>query len=88
MAYGTINLPNNSGYHQVSLNTWILHGNLNQETLSYFLSTKPMMNTSDPVSSNLENRKLLITKPGPTLHISFEVILRNFSYHNISGQRK
>jgi hypothetical protein len=45
-----------------------------------------MMNTSDPVSSNLENRKLLITKPGPVLHLSFEVMFKNFSYHYITGQ--
>lgn len=45
-----------------------------------------MMNSSDPVSSDLENRKVLITKPGPTIHISVEVILRNFSFHSIRGK--
>ena len=45
-----------------------------------------MMNSSDPVSSNLENRKVLITKPGPTIHVNVEVILRNFTFHSISGK--
>jgi hypothetical protein len=45
-----------------------------------------MMNSSDPVSSNLENRKLLITKPGPILHLSFEVLFKHFLYHHLTGQ--
>jgi hypothetical protein len=53
----------------------------------YFLDTKPMMNSSDPISSNLENRKNLITKPGPTIHVSLEIILRNFCFHSISGHK-
>ena len=44
-----------------------------------------MMNTSDPVSSNLEYRKHLITKPGPKIHLSVEIILRNFGFHCISN---
>jgi hypothetical protein len=44
------------------------------------------MNSSDPVASNLENRKHLITKPGPLIHLCVEVILRNFSFHSISGK--
>jgi hypothetical protein len=47
-----------------------------------------MMNSSDPISSNLENRKNLITKPGPTIHLNLEVILRNFGFHSISGYKK
>ena len=91
VSYGCINLPNSPGYHELTFETWILNGNLTQETLSFFLSnylniildTKPKMNTSDPVSSNLDNRKLLITKPGPTIHLTVEVILRNFTFHSI-----
>jgi hypothetical protein len=44
------------------------------------------MNSSDPVSSDLDNRKQLITKPGPKIHINVEVILRNFTFHSISGK--
>ena len=44
------------------------------------------MNSSDPVSSNLENRKFLITKPGPKIHLGVEVILRNFALNSVSGQ--
>ena len=44
------------------------------------------MNIADPVSSNLELRKYLITKPGPKIHLQLEVMLRNFSFHSISGQ--
>lgn len=38
VSYGCVNLPNSAGYHEINFNTWILHGNLNQETLSFFLS--------------------------------------------------
>jgi hypothetical protein len=88
-------LPNTFGYHEIKFDTWILHGNLSQETLGFFLSkqsylcdyidTRPMMNTSDPVSSNLENRKNLITKPGPTIHVNVEVLLKNYTFHSLSG---
>lgn len=47
-----------------------------------------MMNSSDPISANLENRKNLITKPGPTIHINVEVIMRNFKFHSIYGNKK
>ena len=58
------------------------------EFFSYNLTidTKPMMNSADPVSSNLDNRRALITKPGPKIHLSVEVILRNFTFHSISGK--
>jgi hypothetical protein len=45
------------------------------------------MNSNDPVSSNLDNRKYLITKPGPKIHIGVEVILRNFAFHSVTGQK-
>ncbi len=45
-----------------------------------------MMNCSDPVASDLDNRRVLITKPGPTIHLNVEVILRTFSFHSISGK--
>lgn len=38
MSYGVITLPNSAGFHELSFNTWILQGNLQQETLSFFLS--------------------------------------------------
>jgi hypothetical protein len=63
-----------------------LHGNLKQETLSFFLDTKPMMNSSDPVASDLENRRVLITKPGPTVILSVEVILKYFKFNSISAK--
>ncbi len=38
LSYGCVTLPNTTGYHELSFDTWVLHGNLNQETLSFFLS--------------------------------------------------
>jgi hypothetical protein len=102
-------LPNSSGFHEITFNTWILQGNLQQETLGFFLSilyyflislfiseknyllfyldSKPMMNTSDPVSASLDQRKYLITKPGPAIHLNVDVILRNFTFNSISGKK-
>lgn len=31
-------MPNTAGFHELSFNTWVLQGNLHQETLSFFLS--------------------------------------------------
>lgn len=45
-----------------------------------------MMNTSDPVSSSLDQRRYLISKPGPVIHLNVDVILRNFSFNSISGK--
>ena len=49
------------------------------------MSSKPKMNTSDPVTNNLDKRKYLIIKPSPKVFITVEVILRNFSFHSLSG---
>ena len=51
------------------------------------MSSKPKMNTSDPVTNNLDKRKYLIIKPSPKVYITVEVILRNFTFHSLSGVR-
>lgn len=85
-SYGVTSLPNTKGFHEVSFNTWILRGNLKTEILSYYLNTKPKMNTSDPISLNLKDRKDLFTKPGPIVHVNCEVMMRNFYFNSITGQ--
>lgn len=86
MAYGVTTLPNTTGFHELEFNTWILQGNLKTEILGFFLETKPKMNTLDPISLDLNDRKELLTKPGPVVHINCEVLLKNFYFHSISGQ--
>ena len=54
----------------------------------FFLESKPMMNTSDALDPDLEKRSNIISKPGPKLHISCEVITRNFEFHSISGREQ
>jgi hypothetical protein len=54
----------------------------------FFLESKPMMNTSDALDANLENRSNIISKPGPKIHLTCEVITRNFEFHSISGADK
>lgn len=87
VSYGTTILPNTSGYHEIEFETWSLKGNVTQETLCFFMGSKPLMNTSDPVNSNLDKRKAIISKPGPKVHLTVEVILRNFSFHSLSGAK-
>jgi len=38
VSYGVVILPNTMGFHEITFDTWILQGNLQQETLSFFLS--------------------------------------------------
>lgn len=78
-------LPNTSGFHQIEFETFSLKGTYSQEILGYFLESKPLMNTSDPVTSYLDNRNFIISKPGPKIQLNVEVILRNFSFHSLSG---
>ena len=54
----------------------------------FFLESKPIMNTSDAVDPNLNIRKNIVSKPGPKILISCEVILRNFGFHSISGNNQ
>ena len=88
LSYGTTILPNTNGYHEIEFQTWCLRGSSENEKLGFYMGSKPLMNTSDPVSSNLDKRKWLISKPGPKIHLTFEVILRNFTFHSLSGVRK
>jgi len=88
LSYGTTILPNTKGYHEYDFQTWCLKGSLTNEAMWFFLGSKPIMNTSDAVDANLMNRKNIISKPGPKVKISCEVILRNFGFHSISGAAK
>lgn len=82
LSYGTMNLPSEPGYHECSFDTWSLHGNVWQETLSYFLDSKPMMSNSESISHDLDLRNWLITKPGPKVHLGVEVLMKNFTKEN------
>ncbi len=86
LSYGVTTLPNTSGYHELDFNTWTLQGNLKNEIIGFFMNSKPKMNTVDPLSLNLNERKELLSKPGPTVHITCEVLLKNFYFHSITGQ--
>ena len=81
-------LPNTKGYHEIEFQTWCLKGALSDETMWFFLESKPMMNTSDALDPDLNMRSNIISKPGPKVHISCEVITRNFEFHSISGHDK
>lgn len=84
LSYGTIILPSAPGHHEIEFDTWTLHGNMWQETQSYFLDSRPIMNKSDPIASNLQLRNWLITKPGPRIHLSIEAIMKNFNKADLS----
>ena len=88
LSYGTTVLPNTKGYHEIEFPTWCLKGSLSDEAMWFFLESKPMMNTSDAMDPDLDKRSNIISKPGPKLHISCEVITRNFEFHSISGGDK
>ena len=81
-------MPNTKGYHEIEFQTWCLKGSLSDEAMWFFLESKPIMNTSDALDPYLNRRKNIISKPGPKLLISCEVILRNFGFHSISGAAK
>ena len=88
LSYGTTILPNTSGYHEIEFQTWCLKGSLTDEAMWFFLESKPIMNTSDALDPHLNIRENIISKPGPKLLISCEVITRNFGFHSISGASK
>lgn len=78
LSYGTAPLPNTSGYHNFSFDTWTIHGKRDEETLTYFLDSKPSVNSNSIVAEKLDLRSLIVTKPGPKVHICCEVLMRNF----------
>ena len=85
LSYGTCLLPNTSGYHEIEFDTWQLGENIYNETLSFFMESKPNLSGMDPVNSDLSDRVNIVAKPGPKVHINVEVILRNFSFQVLSG---
>lgn len=85
LSYGVAILPNLKGYHVIEIQTWCLKGALTDEAMWFFLESKPIMNTKDPLNGDLSNRKNIISKPGPKVKISCEVIPRNFGFHSLSG---
>ena len=84
LSYGTGVLPNTQGYSEIEFQTWCLKGSLTDETLWFYMDSKPLMNASDPLDANLLKRKNIISKPGPKVLLSCEVITRNFGFYSIS----
>ena len=78
LSYGGMNLPTTKGFHKVSFDTWVLHGDSEKETFSYFLDSKPTMSNSGPIFRKPELRNKFITKTGPKIHLEIEVLLKNF----------
>lgn len=85
LSYGVCVLPNLKGYHTFDVQTWCLKGGMTNEAMWFFLESKPLMNSKDPMTGDLSDRSGIVSKPGPIVKISCEVIPRNFTFHSLSG---
>ena len=87
-SYGVMTLPSAPGFHEINFSTWSIHGNLDRELLGFFLDSKPIMSTLEPISKNTKKRMSLITKPGPVVSVEVEVIFKNFGTTNLREMMK
>lgn len=85
LSYGTCYLPNTKGYHELEFQTFCLKFSVADEALWCQLNSKPLISMSDPMDPNLIKRNFLLSKPGPKVKVTCEVILRNFTFHALSG---
>eukprot|EP00397_Hematodinium_sp_SG-2012_P048436 GEMP01055485.1.p1 GENE.GEMP01055485.1~~GEMP01055485.1.p1 ORF type:complete len:234 (+),score=42.78 GEMP01055485.1:50-703(+) len=82
VSYGVLCLPNTVGHHEMKCRTWSVKGSTYDEVTAHFVGSKPQL--VDPLAvidarlSLNPERAGLLTEPSGTVHVSLDVILRNF----------
>ena len=83
IAYGVVNLPNQTGTFELEVPTWRPMRGWSEESFNFYLGGPPKLVNSDPVVKNLESRRYLTSMSSGTIHISCDVLMKGFADQNI-----
>jgi Ciliary basal body-associated, B9 protein len=87
IAYGVINLPNETGSFELECPTWRPMSGWREESYSYYLGGPPKLVNSDPIVRDLNQRRFLTSMSSGTVHIHCEVLMKSFRESYISGDK-
>ncbi len=87
IAYGVINLPNETGSFELECPTWRPMSGWREESYSYYLGGPPKLLNSDPIVRDLNQRRFLTSMSSGTVHIHCEVLMKAFRDTYISGDK-
>jgi hypothetical protein len=87
IAYGIVNLPNETGSFDLEVPTWRPMSGWREEAYSYYLGGPPKLVNSDPIVRDLNQRRYLTSMSSGTIHIHCEVLMKAFRDSYISGDK-
>ena len=87
IAYGVMNLPNETGSFELECPTWRPMSGWREESYSYYLGGPPKLVNSDPIVRDLNQRRFLTSMSSGTVHIHCEVLMKSFRDAYISGDK-
>ena len=87
IAYGVINMPNETGSFELECPTWRPMSGWREESYSYYLGGPPKLLNSDPIVRDLNQRRFLTSMSSGTVHIHCEVLMKAFRDTYISGDK-
>lgn len=87
IAYGVINLPNETGAFDIECPTWRPMSGWREESYNYYLGGPPKLVNSDPIVRDLNQRRFLTSMSSGTVHIHCEVLMKAFRDCYISGDK-
>ncbi len=87
IAYGIVNLPNETGSFDIECPTWRPMSGWREESYNYYLGGPPKLVNSDPIVRDLNQRRYLTSMSSGTVHIHCEVLMKAFRESYISGDK-
>ena len=85
IAYGILNLPNETGAFDLECPTWRPMTSWYEESYNFYLGGPPKLVNSNAVVKNLDQRRFLTTMSSGTVIVHCEVLMKSFREQNISG---
>lgn len=87
IAYGVVNLPNETGAFDIECPTWRPMTSWREESYNFYLGGPPKLLNTDPIVRDLSQRRFLTSMSSGTVIIHCEVLMKAFRDQNISGDR-
>ena len=85
IAYGIVNLPNETGAFDLECPTWRPMTGYREEAYNFYLGGPPKLKNTDPVIKDLDQRKKLTSMSSGTITLHCEVLMKGFKDNSISG---
>ena len=87
IAYGIVNLPNETGAFDLECPTWRPMTGWSEESYNFYLGGPPKLVNTNAIVKDLDSRKYLTTMSSGTVIIHCEVLMKSFAAQNISGDK-